>query len=343
MFEVAEETPSDGTAMLKRTVLTLSAVVLLVSPAAAQEWAEKMFESRSHDFGTIARGAKAEYEFVLKNIYVKDVHIASVQVSCGCTTPRIKQPLLRTYEEGAVVASINSDKFTGRQSSTITVTIDKPMYARVQLHVKVYIQPDVVVDPPAVRLGEIDQGTGAENKVTVTCTRRSNWRIVEVKSANPHLSGEVVETSRSGGRVSYELRVRLDESAPTGYIKDYLVLVTNDNRSIQIPVTVEGRVLSAVTVSPASLFFGVVQPGHKVTKQVVVRSKKPFRITSITADCECFEFGTPDEDVAKPLHLVPVTFAAGEKPGKVAKTIRIKTDLDDATVELSAIALVTQK
>jgi len=301
--------------MLQRTLLTLSAMVLLASPAAAQKWAEEMFESRSHDFGTIARGAKAEYEFVLKNIYIKDVHIASVRVSCGCTTPRIKQPLLKTYEKGAIVASINSGKFTGRQSSTITVTIDKPMYARVQLHVKVYIQQDVVVNPPAVQLGDIDQGTGAENKVTITCTRRSNWRIEDVKSANPHLSGEVVETTRSGSQVSYELHVRLDKNAPTGYVREHLLLVTNDQRSKQIPVAVEGRVLSAVTVSPASLFLGVVQPGQEVTKRLVVRSKKPFRITSITADCGCFEFGTPTQDVAKPLHLVPVTFNAGDNAG----------------------------
>ena len=329
--------------MLQRTVLTLSAVVLLVSPAAAQKWAEKMFENRSHDFGTIARGAKAEYEFVLKNIYLKDVHIASVRVSCGCTTPRIKKPLLKTYEEGVIVAGINSNKFVGRQGSTITVTIDKPMYAKVQLHVKAYIQPNVVVNPPAVQLGDIDRGTGAENKVTVTCTRRSNWRIEDVKSANPHLSGKVVETARSGSQVSYELLVRLDKNAPTGYIRDHLMLVTNDNRCKQIPVAVEGRVLSAITLSPATLFLGTVQAGQKVTKRLVLRSKKPFRIASITADCGCFEFGTPAEDVAKPLHLVPVTFTAGDKSGRVAKTIRIMTDLDEAAMELAAYAVVTQR
>ncbi len=148
---------------------------LLCPPVAAQKWAEKMFETKSHDFGTIARGAKAEYEFVLKNIYVKDVHIASVRVSCGCTTPSIKKALLKTYEKGAIVANINSDKFTGRQSSTITVTIDKPAYAKVQLHVKVYIQRDVVVNPPAVQLGDIDRGTGGDT-IAVPSGRTSGHR-----------------------------------------------------------------------------------------------------------------------------------------------------------------------
>ena len=44
-------------------------------PASGQEWATKMFKSTQHDFGTVARGAKAEYEFVFSNIYLEDVHI----------------------------------------------------------------------------------------------------------------------------------------------------------------------------------------------------------------------------------------------------------------------------
>ena len=86
---------------------------------------------------------------MLKNIYVKDVHVASVRVSCGCTTPSIEKAFLKTYEKGAIIASINSDKFTGRQSSTITVTVDKPTYAKVQLHVKVYIRPDILIESEA--------------------------------------------------------------------------------------------------------------------------------------------------------------------------------------------------
>ena len=42
------------------------AVLVLVSIAAAaqgQDWAQKMFAVRSYDFGTIARGAKAEFAF----------------------------------------------------------------------------------------------------------------------------------------------------------------------------------------------------------------------------------------------------------------------------------------
>ena len=326
--------------MARRAVLAFLLALFTGSPAGAQQWAKKMFQTTTHDFGSVARGAKAEYEFVLKNIYLKDVQIASVRSSCGCTTPRIKKPLLKTYEKGAIVASINSHTFLGRQGATITVTLDKPRYAQVQLQVAVYVHRDVVFQPAGVELGSVDRGTPLEKKISVSCTRRSDWKILNVRSGNPHLSGKVVETGRQGNRVSYELRVHLDENAPTGYIRDHLILVTNDERSAKIPVLVEGRVLPEVVVSPVSLFLGVVRPGEKVTKRLVVRGKKPFRITSVTADCDCFEFGVPAGEAAKPLHLVPVTFTAGDKPGKVVKTIRVKTDLGGAEAQLSAYAVV---
>jgi hypothetical protein len=124
--------------MGRKSLLALI-VTMLYSPCSAQEWADKMFTARSYDFGNIARGAKAEFAFELTDLYLEDVHIASVRASCGCTTPRIEKDTLKTYEKGAVIAHINSDRLLGNQGSTITVTIDKPQYAQVQLHVKVHI------------------------------------------------------------------------------------------------------------------------------------------------------------------------------------------------------------
>ena len=328
--------------MLRHAALALLLTIPAGTPAVAQEWARKMFDTTSHDFGSLARGARAEYEFSLTNRYLKDIHIRSARPSCHCTDVRITKSLLKTYEKGGIIATIKTRSFLGRQGATITVTIDKPIYAQVQLHVTSYIHGDVVLDPSSVVLGDVDQGSEVEKKISVTCTRYRNWKILEVKSANPHLSGEVVEATRDADRVAYELCVRLDKDAPPGYVKDHLILVTNDRRSAEIPVLVEGRVLFEIAVSPASLFLGVMQPGQKVTKQLVVRSKKPFCITSATSDCNCLRVGTPADTVSKPLHVLPVTFTARNKPGRVAEKIRIQTDLDAPAVELYAYAVVSQ-
>jgi len=324
----------------------LASLAILASAAVhtshGQPWAEKMFDERSHDFGSVARDAKAEHRFKITNFYMEDVHIAGVDSSCGCATPRIEKPLLATYEEGAVVVRLNTERLRGHQSSTITVTLDKPRRARVQLHVKAYIYDAVLFDPPAVELGSVEQGEEVERTVSVTYTRGSQWRILEARSATPHLSAEVVERRREAGKVTYEVRARLDQGAPVGYVRDHLMLVTNDPRAREIPLAVEGQVVGSLTASPSSLFLGVLKPGNSVRKQLVVRAKEPFVIQAIEADCDCFAFDIPQPREAKPFYLVPMTFTAGQKPGRVGKTLRIETDRPSVRAEVAAFGVVAE-
>jgi len=327
--------------MFRQAVWALLLTILTCSPGFAQNWARKMFATTDHDFGSVARSAKAEFEFVLTNIYVEDVHISGVRSSCGCTSVRMAKPLVKTHEKTAIIASLNTKSFQGQRGATLTVTFDKPLHAQVQLHVRGHIRSDVVFHPGSVQMGNVDQGQPARQKVAISYAGSSTWRILEVKSANPHLAGEVVETRRRGGQVGYELTAYLDGTAPAGYLRDHLVLVTNDHRAREIPVAVEGVVQPGIVVSPSSLFMGVVQPGQKVTKQLVIRAKKPFRILSIDCEDGSFEFEAPADQEPKALHVVPVTFVAGGDAGKVSRMIRIETDLGETPPELSAYAVVT--
>lgn len=320
--------------MCRTTVSALLLTLLLAGLGSAQEWARKMFDETTHDFGVVARGAKVEHHFTFSNIYEELVHVAAVRSSCGCTSTRITQDTLKTYDKSAVVATFNTRAFLRQKTATLTVTFDKPFYAQVRLKVAGYIRSDIVLEPGGIEFGTVDQGAGAEKRVSVTYAGRSDWQILEVKTANPYLEAEVAETGRGGGQVSYDLAVRLRADAPPGYINEQLILVTDDRRAAEFPVDVEGRVVSAITVSPASLFLGALTPGQKVTKQLVVQGKKPFRVTGFQCD-DCFTFRT--SDTARTLHLIPVTFIAGDKPGKSSYKIRIETDLgDEATPELSA-------
>lgn len=309
--------------------LCVATIVVICTAAcvSAQEWADKMFLTRSHDFGPVARAAKVEYRFVLKNRYKEDIHIASVRSSCGCTVPRIEKETLKTYEEGAIVAAFNTRAFTGQRRAHVTVTIDQPYYAEVQLEVRGYIRTDIVVDPPQVALGSVDQGSPSERTVNIEYAGRDDWRILDAKSNSPYLKTEVIERGRGNGRVSYRLKVKLDEKAPAGYINDELQLVTNDYRATKFPVVVEGRVVSALAVSPSSLMLGILQPGQKVTKQIILKAKKPFRVLDVKADQDGFTFSAADEP--KTVQVVRITYEAASKPGKLAPQIQIKTDLAD--------------
>ncbi len=162
-----------------------------------------------------------------------------------------------------MVAKLNTERLRGRQSSTITVRIDKPTRASVQLHIKAFIYDAVTFDPSAVQFGSVSQDTAAEETVAVTYRRGTHWKIREVQSASPFLSATATERKRGAGQVIYDIHARLDQGAPAGYIQDQLILVTNDPRAARIPLRVEGQVAGALSVSPTSVFLGVVQPEQR--------------------------------------------------------------------------------
>lgn len=311
--------------MIRHVAITLILVLLGTTTATAKEWAQKMFKTTRHDFGHVALGSKTEFSFELTNSYQEDVHIADVRSSCGCTTPTILKNTLKTWEKGAILASFNTKSFTGQKNATIIVVIDKPFYAEVQLTVSGYIRTDVDFQPGSVALGDVDQGGTKQAEVTVTYHGRNTWEIKDVRSANDHLEVELGDPMRLADGVVYKMTVTLKEDAPSGYINDTLTLVTDDPRMPTVPLPVEGRVISPLTISPSSLFVGVVEPGTTVTKQLVIRAKKPFKILKITCPDAAFHFKTNDE--AKTVHLVPVTFTAGDKVGEFEQAIELETDL----------------
>jgi len=303
--------------------LALCIVPILASICFGQDWANKMFKVRTHDFGTVAKDSKVYYEFELQNIYEEPVHIASVRSSCGCTSPSIKNPDLKTWEKGAIVAKLNTDSFLGHKSATITVTIDKPYYAEVQLNVKTQIRSDVVFRPGAVQFGTVELGTESSGKVHVSHVGNSGWTISDVRSNDDFLTVEMAETNRGGGRVGYDLTVKLKDSAPVGLIQSQLSLITSSG-SVSLPV--EGAIKSPVTVSPGALGLGELKPGEKAEKKLIVRASKPFLITDVKCDDKSFQFAElPTEP--KKMHFLPVTYVAGEKEGTVVRKIVIETNL----------------
>jgi hypothetical protein len=103
---------------------------------------------------------------------------------------------------------------------------------------------------------------------------------------------------------------------------------------------VEGRIVAPLTVSPTALMLGNVQPGQKVTKRIVVKGTKPFKILEVRCEDQSFAF-TPSTD-SNMVHLVPVTFTAGSTPGKINRKIEIITDLtEQPTAEFTAYGQVS--
>ncbi len=339
--------------------LPLALVVLVHSAAASDDWPKLLFKTTSHDFGTVARGAVAEYRFQMENPYVEDVQIDKVESSCGCANPVMTKRRLKTHETGEIVAALDTRRYYGQKDITLKVVFDQPFRAEFRLKLTSYIRPDVVFEPGTVQFGSVPQGQSVKKRVTVSYAGRPTWKVVEVGSECPHLVVEMAEIDRSAdprtnvGKVTYDLVVTLKDAAPTGYLKDLVFLRTNDpnQQTARIPLTVEGLVVPALSVHPAVIMFDVVRAGESVSKNLVVRGQKPFRVVEVAGPDPRFHFTIPQAatqfksaDSTYYGAVIAVEFRAGDAPGKISGKIRIKTDLAGAhPMEVSVNGQVAAK
>jgi hypothetical protein len=316
----------------------LAIVTAIVTPALSfAGWADNAFPIKTHDFGTVAVAAKTEFRFPVTNNTGQRMHIQTVRASCGCTTPIIETPYIEPGQTGSIVARFNTDTFRGKRGATLTVVIDRPQYTEVRLRVDGYIRQDMVFHPGSIDFGKINQGQSHERSGKILYAGRDNWSVVEVLSNKPWISVKVNQETRGSQRVTYDVIVTLDPSAPAGYFQDELIVVTNDRTMPRVPLIVSGDLQSALSVSPQSIAIGAVKPGESVERQLVVRGREAFTIESIEAPG--FDVTFAPSDQAKATHIFIAKFTAnGDVIGEKSSSLTVKTSGD---APLIATALVT--
>jgi hypothetical protein len=312
--------------MKRATSAALLLLLAICSPSRGQDWAAKMFDHTSHDFGTVACGAKVEHTFIVENVYEEDMIIESVYSSCGCTIPTFNKQVIATREKAEITAELDTVGSIGRKDTTLTVVFGGEFPGEVQLHLHAYIRSDIVVNPGSVQFGSVAQGTKAQQKLAITYAGRPDWEIVKVESPVPYIEAHVAKSPNpEAGQVAYELIVDLKENAPVGYIRNHLVLVTNDQaaQASRVPLAVEGIVNSPISIAPSLLSMGVIKTGETATRAVIIQGHNPFRITSVESSDPRLTCEIPEAE--QTLHKLPITFSAGDTAENVSAKISIQT------------------
>jgi hypothetical protein len=314
-----------------RCSLCVLSLILAVTPAVVRgqeivqqqiiedpnDWAKKMFDSTSHNFGVVARGAEVSHRFRIKNLYTQDVQIGNVTTTCGCTAPQFDQAPVKTGGETYVTITMDTNRFQHQKNSTVTVQFAQPRFAEVRIPVEVYIRSDVVLTPGSINFGAVEAGAKIDRTIEIAYAGRPDWKITKVISGDPNVDARVVETSRNGGgQVGYRLDVSLLPGTPVGNLRKQMTLVTDDASGNEIPVLVQARVEGDVTITPSVVQLGTVAPGTEATKTVLLRSHKPFLIERVECDSNRQAFRMPAlGKEAKPVHVLSLAFTAPNQTG----------------------------
>lgn len=315
---------------LKNLLLMVVALIGSTTGVQAADWANKMFQVRQHDFGTVGRNAKTEYSFVIENCYEEDVHIASVRSSCGCTKPSIVKDTLKSWEKGAILAQFNTRSFLGAKSAAITVVIDRPYYAEVTLMVSGKIRSDIVVDPGEINFGDVDVGNSKSVDIKISYAGRRDWSITDVRGESDNLEVRLSKPIRQSNMTTYQMRVDLKSSVAAGTISEGISIVTNDPNGDAFTLPVFGNVVPPVTITPKLVAFGDIRTGEQVQQRLMIRGKTPFTIDSVDCDDSRFTFIIPKGE--KALHVIPMTFV-GEVIGddrSIKQDIVVHTSLGES-------------
>lgn len=319
------------------------AMCCVVAPSHGQEWARKMFEEFSHDFGEVKKGELPEYRFTVKNIYNEDINISRVFSSCGCTQVSVSKRNLKTWETADIVCRFNSKPFDGFKQATVTVQFGPPMTGEVQLTVKGTIVSAINLYPESIDFGQVSRGKTPVFRTTITGPEGVPFRIVDIKSTFAHVGVSLGNPSRVGNRIQYTMQTKLKDSAPEGFSQGELFIVVDDNgRPRQIPLKFNAKMASALKFSPAILTYNNVQPGEELTKRVVLRADEPFKVTDVKCRTKAFRVAESKNDLKK-THVLEVTYTGEDTPGRSETELTFFTSLSkDSSGTIKAIVEVAE-
>ena|SRR5436190_2312004 len=321
---------------MRKAILTLLVVALGTTAAPAQGWAEKMFkEGLAHDFGTVPRGAQLFHKFTITNIYAVRMEITQVKSGCGCVTATATKRVLEPREATTIEVSMDARRFTGPKTVAVRVTVGPEFISSAELKVSAHSRADVVFNPGDVNFGVVARGQTPTKTIDVEYAGTLGWQVSEAAvPKDAPFTAEFKEMYRRPGQVGYQVRVTLKADAPPGTQKQIVYLKTNDPASPLVPVLVEAMVQSAVTVSTPTLVLTGVKVGSAVTRKVVVRGTRPFRVVAVEGTGEGFALaGEPPATAA--LQQVLTFKCQPTQPGDFKRELKIKTDLDDAPVTVT--------
>lgn len=325
-----------------RRVLFALLLLLAGTPAvSAQGWANKLFkDQKRHDFGTVAHGAQLFHRFPVTNIYAVPLEISS-RVSCACVTATPVPKTLQPREMGYIEVTMDARRFSGPKTVTVFVTVGPTFVSTAELTVLASSRSDIVFNPGQVSFGSVNAGQPAPQTIDIEYAGALDWRITDAVTKDLPFEATYKELYRRPGQVGYQVKVTLKSDVPPGALKRELHLRTNDPATPLIAVLVEATVQSALSLSPGVLRLGSVQVGDALTRKVVVRGQKPFKVLGVDGLADGITLAADPSTTPAQTQVVSFKIQPA-RAGEVRKQLQIRTDHDPTPLTLTIEATVAE-
>jgi len=339
--------------MSKRIVfLSLALLVSLTSVFGAEQAAAKKTEAASDkaprltvvepvkDFGTIPRGDKLDWTFLVKNTGNADLEIIAARPSCGCTVADFDK-VVKPGQTGKVTAHVDTTNFMGPIAKAITLDTNDPSTPSAQLTIHAVVKPYVEAHPSGLVRFNMLQGDTDVQTVTLYSEETDPFEIVKVETPQPWIKvdykkiedpTQVVTTVGRPGQAQYRVNITAGgNDAKIGPLAEKVHIVTNSKHSPEYWLTVGGVIRPTFRVEPSGVNFGEVAPTDSAatrsvilrtnnlkTPEVFVVNKVESTVPGVTANVK------PTQNKGE--YEVTLQVAPSAKPGDVDGNVTIYTN-----------------
>jgi len=333
--------------MSKRmTVITLALVLAVAAPfAIAQEKAstEKPAPRLTlvepvKDFGTVPKGEKITYAFVVKNTGNADLEIIAAKPACGCTVADFDK-LIKPGQTGKVTAHVDTVTFAGPISKSVTLETNDPNTPTAQLTISAIVKPYVEAYPAGFVRFNMLQGDAETQTLTLYSEEAEPFEIVKIESPQPWIKVAHTKADKTApvasigrpGQDQYKLDITVGgNDTKIGPLAEKIRVVTNSKHQPEYWISVAGVVRPTFRVEPTTVNFGEVAfTDSGATRTVTLRSnnlKTPenFVVSKVESSVPgVTALVKPTEKKGE--YEVTLQVAKTAKPGDLAGEITIHT------------------
>lgn len=291
------------------------------------------------DFGTVPKGEKLDWTFVVKNTGQADLQILSAEPTCGCTVADYDK-VIKPGATGKISASVDTAQFSGPIQKAVNIRTNDPEAPNAQLTINAIVKPYVEAYPAGFLRYNVMHGDTQVQSFTLYSEDEEPFEIKKIEVPGPHVKATFAKIEKEEERVKAgrpgqnQYRVDVTLGGPdiqTGPLAEKLKIYTSSKRQPEYSVSLSGLVRPRFTVAPTILNFGEVTPGDAAASRIITletmnkTAPEAFVVSKV-------ESGTPSivaevrPTEQKGRYEVAVRLTESAKPGLIDSTLKIQTN-----------------
>jgi len=289
------------------------------------------FDKTVYDFGTTSLVDSVTGTFTFQNAGDGELKVSPPKPSCGCTVASVKPNTLKPGEKGELVFKVNVGSAHGPLEKHITVPSNDPAAPNINLTIKAEMKQVLEVNPSAVSVGALRQGTSSNGVVMIRRTDGKKLVITKVEPTSKMVQARIEPAEGTNADEAAKIVIDVKaEGKPVRFNERVAVSIEGVDHPI-VTILVNGQVLGDLVIDHESLYWSVMGSARPAANNPLTQQVRRITITSTRIDQLPLEIKNVTSSI-KDLTVELTTVETGKTYMVVATLVNSPTNSVQGTV-----------